>query len=215
MRLLLAITLTNALALAAEPAATTPVGPGPTPATAPVQVPLAPPAPALAPPTAEEIAQAGRWTAANIITPRGVIRVRLFPATAPLSVANFVKLAQTGFYDGTAFHRVEPGFVIQGGDPNSRPGATGRPGMGGPGYRIKAEVGPANPEKHLPGTLAMARSMDLDSAGSQFYLTLATTPHLDGGYTVFGRIADPADLAVIQAIRPNDPMRVEILPPKP
>jgi len=204
MRLPLALSLICALLTAAEPV--------PAPAPAP---PLPSPTPALTPPTAEEIAQAGRWTQATIITPRGEIHVRLFPATAPLTVANFVKLAQAGLYDGTSFHRVEPGFVIQGGDPNSKPGASGRPGMGGPGYQIKAEVGPTNPEKHLPGTLAMARSAHLDSAGSQFYLTQATTPHLDGGYTVFGRVEGPADLDVIHAIRPNDPMRVVILPPKP
>lgn len=166
-------------------------------------------------PTTEEIQQATQWTSATIHTPRGPIPVTLFPATAPHSVANFVKLARSGFYDGTTFHRVVPGFVIQGGDPTTRPGGpAGMPGTGGPGYTIPAEVGARNPEKHLPGTLAMARSAALDSAGSQFYLTCDATPHLDGGYTVFGRITNPKDLAVIQAIRAGDPLRVEI-PAKP
>ena len=162
-------------------------------------------------PTTEDIHHASQWTRAVIHTPRGAIAVTLFPATAPHTVANFVKLARSGFYDGTTFHRVVPGFVIQGGDPNTRPGGPGgMPGTGGPGYTIPAEVGPGNPEKHLPGTLAMARSAALDSAGSQFYLTCATIPHLDGGYTVFGRITNPQDLAIINAVRMGDPLRVEI-----
>ena len=162
-------------------------------------------------PTAEDISHAGQWTSAIIHTPRGAITVDLFPATAPISVANFVKLAQSGFYDGTTFHRVVPDFVIQGGDPCTRPGGpAGMPGTGGPGYTIKAEVGAANPQQHLPGTLAMARSADLDSAGSQFYLTCTATPHLDGGYTVFGRIHNPKDIEIIRAVRSGDPLRVEI-----
>jgi cyclophilin family peptidyl-prolyl cis-trans isomerase len=128
-------------------------------------------------------------------------------------VANFIKLATSKFYDGTTFHRVVPGFVIQGGDPNTKPGATGEPGTGGPGYTIDAEVGPTNPEKHTPGTLAMARSMDINSAGSQFYITLAATPNLDGGYTVFGRCVADADLALCQQVAVGDRMTVEIVQP--
>ena len=148
---------------------------------------------------------------AIIRTARGDIRLALFPQTAPATVANFISLAKAKFYDGTAFHRVEPGFVIQGGCPNSRAGATGTPGTGNAGYNIKAEVGPSNTERHLPGTLAMARSQALDSASCQFYVTLATTPHLDGAYTVFGRVLTPEDLEVCKRILRGDKMTVEVI----
>ena len=172
------------------------------------------------PPTAAEIAATSATVSGAIIhTPQGDITVTLFPATAPIHVANFVKLARAKFYDGLAFHRVEPGFVIQGGDPFSRLGLNaqeqGPIGTGGPGYSIKLEAGPSNPEKHLPGTLAMARNQDPDSAGSQFYLTCASTPHLDGSYTVFGRIRNPADLAIIHKIRAGDRFSVDIIDKQP
>ena len=144
-------------------------------------------------------------------TPRGDIHLALFPQTAPATVANFISLAKAKFYDGTAFHRVEPGFVIQGGCPNSRAGATGTPGTGNAGYNIKAEVGPSNTEKHVPGTLAMARSQALDSASCQFYVTLATTPHLDGAYTVFGRVLSAQDLEVCKHIQRGDRMTVDVI----
>lgn len=149
------------------------------------------------------------WTV--IHTTRGDIRCRLFPATAPGTVGNFIKLAGSKFYDGTTFWRVEPGFVIQGGDPHTRPGAHGTPGTGTAGYTIPAEVGPGNPEKHLAGTLAMARGDALDSASCQFYITLNPTPALDGRYTVFGRVVGDEDLAVVRTIRRGDRMTVEIL----
>jgi peptidyl-prolyl cis-trans isomerase B (cyclophilin B) len=172
------------------------------------------------PPTAAEIAATTATVSGAIIrTPQGDITVTLFPASAPVHVANFVKLARAKFYDGLAFHRVEPGFVIQGGDPFSRLGLNaqeqGPIGTGGPGYTIKLEAGPTNPEKHLPGTLAMARNQDPDSADSQFYLTCASTPHLNGGYTVFGRIQNPADLAIINKIKAGDRFSVEIIDKKP
>jgi cyclophilin family peptidyl-prolyl cis-trans isomerase len=145
----------------------------------------------------------------------GDIHLTLFPATAPKTVANFIKLADSKFYDGTTFHRVVPGFVIQGGDPNTKPGGQGQPGTGGPGYTIDAEVGPSNPEKHLIGTLAMARAQDINSAGSQFYVTLAAEPSLDwpsmGGYTVFGRCVGDADIQVCQKVQQDDRMTVEIV----
>ena len=163
-------------------------------------------------PTAAEIAESVNRTTATIRTEHGDIHVTLFPKTAPIAVANFAKLAQSGFYDGLTFHRVIAGFVIQGGDPLTRVGApnTGMPpGSGGAGYRIPAEVGAANPEKHTPGTLAMADS-GLNTASSQFYLTMALTPHLDGRYTVFGRVVGPADLAIIRQVAPNDRFSVII-----
>ncbi len=108
----------------------------------------------------------------------GEIRIELYPDTAPKTVENFVTLAKKGFYDGLAFHRVEPGFVAQGGDPKGN-------GTGGPGYTIKAEF---NQRKHVRGTVAMARANHPDSAGSQFYICFQPAPFLDGKYTVFGQV---------------------------
>jgi len=118
----------------------------------------------------------------------------MFPDSAPNTVANFIYLAKKGFYDGLTFHRVEPDFVIQGGDPNGN-------GTGGPGYHIKAEF---NSRKHLEGTVAMARSDDPDSAGSQFYICLAPQPSLDGKYTVFGQVIEGMD--VVKKIKVGDKM---------
>ena len=115
----------------------------------------------------------------------------LYPETAPNSVANFVELANSGFYDGVIFHRVIPGFMIQGGDPLGR-------GTGGPGYQIKGEFaanGVANDLKHTRGVLSMARAMDPDSAGSQFFVMVADAPHLDGQYAAFGKVTEGMDAA--------------------
>lgn len=146
---------------------------------------------------------------AIIHTPRGDIRLALFDKTAPNTVANFVKLAKEKFYDGLAFHRVIPGFVIQGGCPNTREGAKGIAGTGGPGYKITCEVGPSNPEKHTPGTLSMAHA-GKDTGGSQFFVTHAVTDHLDGKHTVFGRVIDKTDLAVVLKVQQGDRFSVEI-----
>jgi peptidyl-prolyl cis-trans isomerase B (cyclophilin B) len=108
------------------------------------------------------------------------IRFEFFPADAPKTVENFVTLAKKGFYNGLSFHRVVPDFVVQGGCPKGN-------GTGGPGYTLKAEF---NQQKHVRGSVAMARSQDPDSAGSQFYITYGATPHLDGNYTVFGKVVD-------------------------
>ena len=137
---------------------------------------------------------------AVIKTPKGVIKLKFYPKDAPNHVAAFIELAKKGFYDGTKFHRVEPGFVIQGGDPLSK---TDDPmvGTGGPGYRLKAEF---NSQKHLDGTLAMARSQDPDSAGSQFYITLGPQQFLDGQYTVFGQVISGMD--VVRSIQVGDVM---------
>lgn len=114
----------------------------------------------------------------------GEIRLEFFPADAPKTVENFVTLAKKGFYNGLNFHRVVPDFVVQGGCPKGN-------GTGGPGYTIKAEF---NKQKHVRGTLAMARSQDPDSAGSQFYICYGNTPHLDGQYTVFGKVVSGMEL---------------------
>ncbi|MBV8453231.1 MAG: peptidylprolyl isomerase, partial [Deltaproteobacteria bacterium] len=123
---------------------------------------------------------------ATLDTDRGEIVVELYAAEAPKTVANFEKLAKDGFYDKLTFHRVEPGFVVQGGDPAGN-------GTGGPGYELPAEISPT--EKHLRGILAMARRGDQanperKSSGSQFYICLAPAPFLDGQYTVFGGVVE-------------------------
>ncbi len=120
----------------------------------------------------------------------GKIALELYPETAPISVDNFVKLAGEGFYDGVVFHRVVPGFVIQGGDPTGS-------GMGGPGYQIKGEFranGVKNDLKHTRGVLSMARAQDYDSAGSQFFIMVEDAPHLDGQYAAFGRVTEGMDV---------------------
>src|SRR5262249_8991259 len=124
------------------------------------------------PPQADELdayAEEARNSEIRIVTNKGDIVLRLFPDDAPMHSAAFLKLAKSGFYDGLKFHRVEPGFVVQGGDPDGD-------GTGGPGYRLKAEF---NARPHNRGTLAMARSSDPNSAGSQFYICLAEAKFLD------------------------------------
>jgi cyclophilin family peptidyl-prolyl cis-trans isomerase len=121
-----------------------------------------------------------------IATKLGDIKVEFYPEQAPNTVENFRKLANRAFYDGLIFHRIVPNFVIQGGDPNTRD-MNNRSGWGtgGPGWNIKAEF---NKNKHIRGTLSMARSQDPDSAGSQFFIVLKDSNFLDGQYTVFGRV---------------------------
>lgn len=121
-----------------------------------------------------------------IATKFGDIKVEFYPEQAPNTVENFRKLANRAFYDGLIFHRIVPNFVIQGGDPNTRDmNNRSRWGTGGPGWNIKAEF---NKNKHIRGTLSMARSQDPDSAGSQFFIVLKDSNFLDGQYTVFGRV---------------------------
>ncbi len=129
-----------------------------------------------------------------IETARGTITIQTFPEDAPKTVARITQLVGQGFYDGVTFHRVVPGFVVQGGDPTG----TGR---GGSGQKIPAEF---NQRKHVTGTVAMARAQDPNSADSQFYITLSPQPHLDGKYTVFGQVIDGMD--AVRAIRQGDVM---------
>ena len=125
------------------------------------------------------------------------IHLELYPAVAPHTVANFVSLAEDGFYDGLIFHRVVPGFVIQGGDPNGN-------GSGGPGYTIKGEFaanGVKNDIKHERGVLSMARRSDgYNTAGSQFFIMHSDHSSLDGQYAAFGRVTDEASMAVVDMI---------------
>ncbi len=129
-------------------------------------------------------------TQADIKTSKGTISLELFDQEAPETVANFVKLAKAGFYNGLSFHRVIRDFVIQGGCPEGT-------GGGGPGYTIKCEI---NKEKHLPGTLSMAHR-GKDTGGSQFFITHTATPHLDGVHTVFGRTKN---IDIVNAIKQGD-----------
>lgn len=156
-------------------------------------------------PQAEEVTNLTKLAKTNlvrIVTNRGMIDLELYPDDAPVHVANFLKLAQSKFYNGLTFHRVEPGFVIQGGDPNGD-------GTGGPGYTINAEF---NNRKHLEGTLGMARAADPNSAGSQFYITLAPQPMLDGKYTVFGGVISGLD--VVKKIQVGDVITEIVLIPR-
>ena len=150
---------------------------------------------------------------AVIDTSKGVVRVQLAGADAPIHVGNFVELAQKGFYDDLKFHRYVPGFVIQGGDPNTRDLDTEQViagadnpysglGTGGPGYTIKQEYTTNPNNSHEDGALAMARSQHPDSAGSQFYLCLGPQHSLDPSYTVFGQTIEGLD--VIDQLRVGD-----------
>lgn len=154
-------------------------------------------------PTTEEVAKytnLAKTKLVRITTAKGSIDLELYPDDAPVHVANFMKLTEMGFYNGLTFHRVEPGFVVQGGDPSGD-------GTGGPGYTIDAEF---NDRHHAPGILAMARAQDPNSAGSQFYITLADAGFLDKNYTVFGGTV--AGFDVVQKIARGDVMeKVEIV----
>lgn len=123
---------------------------------------------------------------ATLETSKGTIVFEFLPEKAPKTCDNFITLAKKGFYDGLTFHRVIPGFMIQGGCPKGN-------GTGGPGYTIDAEF---NDVKHVPGVVSMARSSDPNSAGSQFFICVAPTPHLDGKYTAFGKVTEGLDVAI-------------------
>src|SRR5437868_7365844 len=135
-----------------------------------------------------------KTSSARISTPKGDMVFTFYADDAPQHSAAFIKLAEAGFYDGLAFHRVEPGFVIQGGDPKGD-------GTGGPGYNLKAEF---NDRPHVRGAVAMARASSPDSAGSQFYICLGDARFLDKQYTVFGQLTDGFE--TLDAIRRGDVM---------
>ena len=128
----------------------------------------------------------------RIETNFGSIKFKLLPDLAPETVRNFVKLAKSGFYNGTLFHRVIPKFMIQGGDPNTKDSDKSKWGLGGPGYNMKAEF---NSRSHLRGIVSMARSSDPDSAGSQFFIVTSDSTFLDREYTVFGQVVDGMEVA--------------------
>ena len=147
------------------------------------------------------------FTVAN----RGTIKAELYPEIAPNTVNNFISLVKKGFYDGLIFHRIISGFMIQGGCPEGT-------GMGGPGYSIKGEFsqnGFENNLKHTPGVLSMARAMNPDSAGSQFFIMHAAAPHLDGAYAAFGKVIEGQDVVNAIAETPTDwsdrPMETQVI----
>ena len=129
-----------------------------------------------------------------------IIKAELYPEIAPNTVNNFISLVKKGFYNGLIFHRVIPGFMIQGGCPDGN-------GMGGPGYSIRGEFaqnGFDNSLRHTPGVLSMARAMHPDSAGSQFFIMHKTSPHLDGAYAAFGKVTEGLDVVDKIAQTPTD-----------
>ena len=140
-------------------------------------------------------------TKAVIETKLGNLELKFFPEVAPGHVSNFLELAKKGFYDGTTFHRVIPGFMIQGGDPNTKNPDRSKHGMGGPGYTIKAEF---NGKPHKRGILSMARAQDPNSAGSQFFICVADAPFLDGKYSVFGEVVSGMEIADKIVSQPRD-----------
>ncbi len=150
--------------------------------------------------TPEEIRKMSE-TKAVVETKFGNIELAFFPDVAPEHVKNFIDLAKKGFYDGTTFHRVIPGFMIQGGDPNSKNPDRSRHGTGGPGYTIKAEF---NEKPHKRGTLSMARASHPDSAGSQFFICVADSHFLNRNYTVFGEVNSGMEVADKIVSQPRD-----------
>jgi peptidyl-prolyl cis-trans isomerase B (cyclophilin B) len=150
--------------------------------------------------TPEEIKKMSE-TKAIIETNLGNIELKLFPEMAPNHVNNFIELAKKGFYDGSTFHRVIPGFMIQGGDPNSKNPDRSKHGMGGPGYALKAEF---NSKPHKRGILSMARAQNPDSAGSQFFICVADSFFLDRQYTVFGEVVSGMEVADKIVSQPRD-----------
>lgn len=139
---------------------------------------------------------------ATIVTSKGTITAELFDTETPNTVANFTKLSNANFYDGTRFHRVIPDFMIQGGDPTSRD-PKARAGSGGPGYTIKCETH-LNTHKHIAGTLSMAHA-GKDTGGSQFFICHSRQSHLDGKHTVFGQVLKGQD--VVNAIQQGDEIK--------
>ena len=140
-------------------------------------------------------------TTAIIETKFGNMELRFFPEVAPGHVDNFIELAKKGLYDGTTFHRVIPGFMIQGGDPNTKSPDRSKHGMGGPGHTIKAEF---SDRLHKRGILSMARSSQPDSAGSQFFICVADAPFLNGKYSVLGEVVSGMEVADKIVSQPRD-----------
>ena len=151
----------------------------------------------------EERSHASTAPHAILKTKFGEMEIVFFPELAPKHVESFVKLAESGFYNGTIFHRIIPGFMIQGGDPNTKdPSKVRMYGTGGPGYTLPAEF---NKVAHEKGILSAARTADPNSAGSQFFIMADKAPHLDGQYTVFGEVIKGLDIIDKIVSQPRDP----------
>ena len=156
---------------------------------------------------------------AEVKTTKGDIHIRFFPDVAPNHVKNFIDLAEKGFYDGTKFHRTIPGFMIQGGDPNTKSGAPATWGTGGSEQQLKQEF---NSIPHRRGIVSMARSQNPDSASSQFFIVVADSNFLDNQYTVFGEVTKGMEVAdtIVNAPRgaqdrPNDPVSIQSITIRP
>jgi peptidyl-prolyl cis-trans isomerase B (cyclophilin B) len=145
---------------------------------------------------------------AVIETNFGNITIKLLPETAPETVRNFITLTKSKFYDGTLFHRVIPGFMIQGGDPNTKESNKSMWGQGGPGYNLKAEF---SSRSHLRGIVSMARASDPDSAGSQFFIVTSDSTFLDKQYTVFAEVTEGLEIAdkIVNLARDNNDCPLE------
>jgi cyclophilin family peptidyl-prolyl cis-trans isomerase len=162
--------------------------------------------------TSQENSMTDTAKVAEIKTTKGDITIRFFPDVAPNHVQNFVDLSQKGFYNGTKFHRIIPGFMIQGGDPNTKSGPAGTWGTGGSDTRLKSEFSTVS---HKRGIVSMARSQDPNSASSQFFIVVKDSPFLDNQYTVFGQVTKGMDVAdaIVNAPRgandrPDDPVSI-------
>jgi len=159
-----------------------------------------------------DLSDVNKYQYAKIITNKGTIWVKLFPEATPNTVANFAHLANSGFYEGIKFHRVIPGFMAQGGCPNSKDGAFGMAGTGGPGWAIECETD-APKQIHKRGSISMAHA-GKDTGGSQFFICFVDCPHLDGVHTVFGGIEenDTESFKVLDTISMGDEIeKIEIL----
>jgi len=180
----------NAIASAipdASPSVSVSAAPSPDPSASPSPVPAGSPAPGAPDSMPDLSVDSQGLSKATVIlqTSQGVIKFKFYPREAPNTVNRIIELIKKGFYNGLIFHRVIPGFVVQGGDPLGN-------GTGGSGQKLKAEF---NKHRHLEGTVAMARAADPDSADSQFYISLGAHPHLDQNYTVFGQVTEGLDVA--------------------
>jgi peptidyl-prolyl cis-trans isomerase B (cyclophilin B) len=173
-------------------------------ATAALAAPGAPPAQTQKTAGAPKMESKSGKQTATLQTNKGTITFELLPELAPNHVKNFVELAQSGFYNGTKFHRVIPGFMIQGGDPNSKTDNTSTWGMGSGPNKLKAEFSPADKASHVRGMVSMARSSDPDSASCQFFIVQKDSTFLDNQYTIFGKVVTGMDVVDAIANAPRD-----------
>ena len=221
MKTLLNALLVGALAVSCSPASTESVTPAATAEPNDAATTAQPPAATETAAAANEEKPMSEYQdkVAEVKTSKGDIHIRFFPDVAPNHVKNFIDLAQKGFYNGTKFHRTIPGFMIQGGDPNTKTPNTNTWGMGGSDNRLQAEF---NAVPHKRGIVSMARSQDPNSASSQFFIVVADSQFLDNQYTVFGQVTKGMEVAdaIVSAPRgaqdrPNDPVTINSITIRP